>query len=593
MLRACGPVIALLLLLLASCAGEPEPKVELGEPRAELHGVIIPFTSSEPLAGVRLRDAAGATLQEMTLPDLRSGELLLPAGVAAKAAEAEAILSAGGSLSLPLDLPSARGVGVELRSAFAGVGPLLVPAGEGGAEVQVVIGGRFGETLGYRVELTAGGDLTLAPADGGAERPGARLVLEGGSRSYVRPLWRRVRISAEEGIEGRFVLTASAVLSLGGEEAIEAAQIEAAVMPVGRLAAGLEIARIEMPVAADGSPLPGRKENSISLGGSSGEVAVLAHQAVALRNRLDFDVPVVIVTTVAGADGDSVPGFGDIQAGGAATRIAAILRPGIETVVIAPIPGDRSAIEPGEYSRRVSLRLADSGLEVAAATLPLEVERTAYLALAVTCCAAAIALALVALALLRGGRFLSGFTARQLVLVALVAASSVVLVNLPMFFLSSITTTLLGPLGMLVDALLSQFLFGSLMVALITVIPRQGVCAMVTAIRFLLGGVLLGMLTPVGLLLAAVSIAALEGAVWLSRTARRRTAVSGLALILLFALANALISWVGFQLAVVLFRLYYADWYVALSVLLSGFIYSLVGAATGRRLGLRLAQVAA
>ena len=144
MLRACGLVIASLLLLLASCAGEAELQVELGEPRAELHGVVISFSSNESLVAVRLLDASGATLQELSLPGLRSGEFFLPAGVAAQAAKAVAVASGGDALTLALGKPRAQAEGIELRSAFSAAGPLLVPAGEGGAELQVVIGGRYG-----------------------------------------------------------------------------------------------------------------------------------------------------------------------------------------------------------------------------------------------------------------------------------------------------------------------------------------------------------------------------------------------------------------------------------------------------------------
>ena len=49
MSRASGTAFLILLLLLASCAGEAEPDVELGEPRAELHGVVVPFSSNKAL----------------------------------------------------------------------------------------------------------------------------------------------------------------------------------------------------------------------------------------------------------------------------------------------------------------------------------------------------------------------------------------------------------------------------------------------------------------------------------------------------------------------------------------------------------------
>jgi len=84
----------------------------------------------------------------------------------------------------------------------------------------------------------------------------------------------------------------------------------------------------------------------------------------------------------------------------------------------------------------------------------------------------------------------------------------------------------------------------------------------------------------------------LEVAVWLSGVTRGGGGGS-VRLLLFVALANALISWVGFQLSIVLFRLHYAGWYIVLSVLVGGFLYSLLGAIAGRRIGGRLAQLSA
>jgi hypothetical protein len=153
----------------------------------------------------------------------------------------------------------------------------------------------------------------------------------------------------------------------------------------------------------------------------------------------------------------------------------------------------------------------------------------------------------------------------------------------------------LGPLGFLVDGLLSEYVFYALLTALLMMVPRQGVAALAISVRFLMGGILLGMFTPVGLLHSAVSAIALEAALFITLLSIRKRTDSGIPLlsVFLFALANAGVSWVSFQLSIVLFRLHYADWFVALSVLVGGLLYALAGAATGRRLGQRLRGVMA
>jgi hypothetical protein len=40
-----------------------------------------------------------------------------------------------------------------------------------------------------------------------------------------------------------------------------------------------------------------------------------------------------------------------------------------------------------------------------------------------------------------------------------------------------------------------------------------------------------------------------------------------------------------------LYRMYYADWYIALILLMNGFVYTAIGAACGTLLGSRLSKV--
>ena len=393
------------------------------------------------------------------------------------------------------------------------------------------------------------------------------------------------------------MLRATARLSFDGEEREFATERELRIVAAEEIKRGLSIAGVEMPVSRDGEPLSGRRAAHIALpggGGGGGEPRAVAYQAVIVENRLEVGVPVVVRCEVTEASGEApAEGFGRpswIPGRGAA--VAAVVPAGSRERLTVPVYADASRVKPGRYERRIELGFAGSGLTADRATEPLEVERPQGTAVAVTAASVGATLLLLVLFLARGGRFIGGFTTRQIVLVALVASASVVMVNLPVFFIANITLALLGPLGLLVDALLTGFLFNALLVALLAVIPRRGVCALVIAVRFLLGGLLLGMLTPLGALHAGISALVLEGAVWLSGVTRGGGGGS-VRLLLFVALANALISWVGFQLSIVLFRLHYAGWYIVLSVLVGGFLYSLLGAIAGRRIGGRLAQLSA
>ncbi|HUX08755.1 MAG TPA: hypothetical protein VMX35_15750 [Acidobacteriota bacterium] len=583
--------------LLSACTSAEPLRVELGEPQRELHGVLLTFEASEPLAEAALLDSRGETVLKLSIPALRSGELFLPSQTLKGGLTLAARSVAGATARIPLGLPALMEGAVEVGAPFPGPGggPITMPSDPGGFELFVTVYGRHGRPLAYSVTLAAADGLLLAPADGGDAAKS--IVLEGEVATYVRPLRRSIRIFAGEADKTPLTLTAAAALSFGAERREFTVERQVIVIAVETLRRGLAIAGVEMPVSHDGRPLSGRRAAHIALSGAGGgEPRAVAYQAVAVENRLEVGVPVVVRCEIFDTGrGEPAAGFGPpgwVPGRGAA--VAAFIPAGSGERLTLPLYADKARVEPGRYERRLTLEFAGSGMIAATAMAPLEVERPQETAVAVTAASVGATLLLLVLFFLRGSRFIARFTTRQIVLVALVASASVVMVNLPVFFIANITLALLGPLGLLVDALLTGFLFNALLVALLAVIPRQGVCALVVAVRFLLGGLLLGMLTPLGALHAGVSALALEGAVWLSGVTRKgRIDWGGIRLLLSFALANALISWVGFQLSIVLFRLHYAGWYIALSVLVGGFLYSLLGATVGRRIGGRLAQFAA
>ena len=55
---------------------------------------------------------------------------------------------------------------------------------------------------------------------------------------------------------------------------------------------------------------------------------------------------------------------------------------------------------------------------------------------------------------------------------------------------------------------------------------------------------------------------------------------------------DAIAVYVDFQLSILLYRLFYADWYIVLRILIEGFVYTFIGVLLGARLGRGLWRVA-
>jgi hypothetical protein len=56
--------------------------------------------------------------------------------------------------------------------------------------------------------------------------------------------------------------------------------------------------------------------------------------------------------------------------------------------------------------------------------------------------------------------------------------------------------------------------------------------------------------------------------------------------------ADALMTWIEYLLTMQLYRLFYAPWYLAFSISVNGFLYTLVGVHLGARVGRHLGKIA-
>lgn len=598
-------VLISLLLYLSACSNSTPFRFAVENQSADLSGFSLSFRATKPVVSVELLDANGGLLQVQPVPRLQSGQINVPFPPVYSGLLLRAVSESGEADSLPLEFTDRDTEPIVLRSPLLphSLEP-LVATPDSEMLLFLELNGVPGESYSFTAELRADQPLTLH-SEGRQPSPDGSIQISGETAAFVRTITRNVVLRIPAAVDpGEYRVSASINLNAGAANRAPTQFLSVLVLPVDRLQDAVEIAGVEMPTTSDGRLQEGYKRDFIPLRSGTGKApagllppfsAPSAFQTVTLVNRLDKDLPVILSTHVTSAGGErveflhrpsSIAGSGD--------RIVTMLQAGSASRITVPIFVDHDTALPGNYTRDISVNLAGNGILLAGERRPLQLSRTPDLALMVTALAVLLTVATFGYAAFRGSSFLARFTTRQIILLALVAAASVVLVNLPVFFLASITFSLLGPLGFLVDALLTEFLYGALLVALISIVPRQGVCSLVAGIRFLLGGVLLGMITPVGALHTAVSALALETAVWLSGVARRgRRRAVNIRLLLLFGTANALISWVGFQLSIILFRLHYADWYVALSVVVGGFVYSLAGAAVGRSVGRQLAQTAA
>lgn len=152
---------------------------------------------------------------------------------------------------------------------------------------------------------------------------------------------------------------------------------------------------------------------------------------------------------------------------------------------------------------------------------------------------------------------------------------------------------ILGPFSGLVTGLLSGVVQYMLLMSLLVLFRRPGVTALFYLIRWLLSAVLFGRVTPVGILLTAVSIVVIEAALYVTGFYRKEkiSLSCGLFISLVLGVCDAGITFINMQQLMLFYRLYYADWFIGLYMVINGLLYSTLGSYLGWKTGSRLRQV--
>lgn len=187
------------------------------------------------------------------------------------------------------------------------------------------------------------------------------------------------------------------------------------------------------------------------------------------------------------------------------------------------------------------------------------------------------------------GKTIVKIGAKGAITVALVAALAFGGIAVPTTILGELLHVFLGPFSGLVTGLLNGVLQYLLLMTLLVLYPRPGVVALMLLVKYMLSGILLGSFSPLGMISCAVHIVILEAALYLIGFYKhpQRFMVVALAM----GLADGLITFVNLQQMMFFYRLYYADWYIGLYMLINGFLYSSIGGWLGARLGQQLQQV--
>lgn len=391
-------------------------------------------------------------------------------------------------------------------------------------------------------------------------------------------------------------------------------------LSMAEAARGLKIVSQRFPARADGSADPGRAPDQVRLPSAWWGSALralglgpraqdpwqpLLYWSITVENTLEHDVNVVVSGRILGADGAPSPLFtprlrGGEAAGGAVSALVRVPARGSAPltlpVFVAEAEVAAAGLRAGTFTRALELRPLGSPVALLEDRQPIRLLRGS------TAGSAGLLLALLAgllgaLHALRSTRRWLRMPTSTLMTISLFAALSF-LVSAGARLLSAALASLLGPLSVMVAGLVDDVLRVTLLATLLMLHPRRGVAALHSVVGWLLGGVALGDFAPTDLLFVGGRVFWLElclaltglsgGDAWTREGRLARWARLSLGL----GAAQLAASATGVALHMTLYRLFMADWYIALVLLGPGSLYVSLAAALSLRFseGLRELQ---
>jgi hypothetical protein len=371
-------------------------------------------------------------------------------------------------------------------------------------------------------------------------------------------------------------------------------------LSAGEAASELAITGLVFPAGPDGSADRARSDWTVAIPSQgwdralrwldvgarpSDAQAAYAWEAVRVGNTGDAALNVLVSSRIVDGSGRAAAAFRPRlrDADGELDGVRALIRVPArsEATAILPVWVDRDALIPGEYRDEVAILPLGSAVPLAELRAPIFATRGSAVAEAAFAGSVAAALAGATLAILRVRGWLRDAATSDLTTIALFASLQLV-VGIGSQLFATVATTVIGPFAPVITGLLEDATRAALLATLITLLPRPGVAALELLVGTLLRMLALGAFSPLDAVYTAASILWLEGALWLFGLTRsgawREQSATARWLRLSAGLATASVLQAGTALAVhvVLFRLFYAPWYVALDLALPSFAYVVV-----------------
>ena len=394
--------------------------------------------------------------------------------------------------------------------------------------------------------------------------------------------------------------------------------VQLRIAPVSDIVEHLSIVAIDMPTDVSGISDPRQREDTIYhtrslfswLGTEQTDAYTpVTYQTIRLQNQSEETIHVVVSSINRDVKTGEAMSFlappDAVNAGTDQSISFASLLGGELTSISLPIYFHPQSAKTGEYEREIAVKIWGSDTTVLSEKRPLDIIVPNRHALFVSGFAVIVSCVGLLVLLRFHQQFFVRFTTKQLIVIALFGTTIFVAVVVPSTLFLNLIRAILGPFSVLLTGLVNETLYYALLTALLIYIcgaPNDnneardsrvsqtygtgGVILLVSAVRLLLSGVTFGLFTPMAIIYTGTSVLLLEtGFLFVRRRGLLMWAI-------VLGICDAIAVYVDFQLSILFYRLFFADWYILLRIVVEGFVYTFIGVLLGARLGRGLWKVA-
>jgi hypothetical protein len=410
---------------------------------------------------------------------------------------------------------------------------------------------------------------------------------------------------------GTYNITAKAVVDVKGTKHTIVRTTQLKIASKKEVANEVSVSQLIVPSDEDGNGDPSHPLNTLVVQETSPALKKLlkvtdlkiekedltsTYMGIKITNTGNSTIPVIVTYDILDTKtGEHVKAFKpDIMGMNADTLCYATvtLSPGSSSLISLPVYISQDAMG-GDYLLRVKVKLTGSDWIAVTKDQKITAISRRWEPIITTFIASLLGLTALGFFLSRPREIMDRFKTRNLVMIALFGTVSFAAINLPMTILWELSHAIFGPFSFLFTGLFNEILLYMLIASLVVLIPKPGVISLFMMVRFLLGGFITGSFTPITFITLSVNAVILELLLYTAGITGKNPAPDNrFRMGILCGFADMASSYVSFSVWMVLYRLFYSDWYITANILIDGFLYTFIGTWFGISLGNRLKKVA-